>query len=430
MHRPGESFLQFVWKHRLLKSGPWKSASGCLVELLHPGDQNSNAGPDFTNARLRIGSIELAGNVEIHVRTSDWLRHGHDGDRGYDKIILHVVYDHDAELDQNRQFGVDVLEIKELVSKQVLERYESFRSVRPGIACSAHLPFFDPSIFSIWLSRMSVERLQRRFEITENIHQAMACSYPATFYVLLLRASGAPVNGAPFELIARQLPLNILLRHSDNLLQLEALLLGMANLLTASDHARSGQIEEFAFLKRKYALETIPEKMVKRSKMRPSHAPALRLLQFARLMHMRRELFMHPDLYRSYDEIFSALRPATVNSDSNGLHQQGVQFTNSLIINGFVPFFFYYGRKTSQSSYAELALNLLSRCRSETNHKTAHFNAATQNVSTALESQGMIHLYDAYCTKKRCLECGVGTAILGRKTEDVKPTWASALPTY
>jgi hypothetical protein len=419
-----EDLLQFIWKNRLLKPGPLLSKGGKTIEVLQIGEHNKNAGPDFFNSQVRVDGVHLAGNVELHIRTSDWLRHFHQHDKSYDKLILHVVYEHDVELEQNTTHGVEVLEVKDLLPEETLQYYERLIESQEQLPCKAHLKNIPEGIFEDWIKVMSSARLEELVERIRKVFTGCGNDYVQTFYSLLLRNFGFKVNSVPFELLSRALPFQLLLKHRDQLLQVEALLLGMSGLLeeqAGEPYIRKLQ-NEFEYLKAKYHLIPLESRIFKFSQSRPANFPTLRLAQFAQLIHHHPSTLVSPQQFSSFEEIKKGLQIATegywevhypIGGDAAGKALRlGGQSIQNLIINSFAPFLFFYGKQLRQEKYCEFARELLKHCRKEENYKTRLYDARRPQLKDASHSQGLIHLYDQYCSQKKCLHCGIGAAIL------------------
>jgi hypothetical protein len=424
MHSFSEELLQFIWRHRLLKPGPLRSVKGAAIEIIKPGDLNTDSGPDFFNGQVSVDGIVLAGNIEIHIRTSDWLRHGHQQDLNYDNIILHVVYEHDLELAQNERFSVEVLELRDHIEPLTLQTYTHLASAPGRIPCSKQITGIDDMKVSSWLERMTIERLEKKVEKLGEIFEAFKGDYTQSLYTLLLRNFGFKVNSLPFELVARQLPVQLLLRHSDNLVQLEALLLGIAGMLDdqfTDQYIRDLQ-NEFEFLKRKYSLVPLKKEIFKFSRMRPANFPGLRLVQFAGLIHSHREIVQNPIGNYSYELLTAAIRselseywkyhykPDGKISESE--LRLGKDSADNVLVNTFAPFYFFYAKRSGKREFEDLALNLLERCAYENNQKTRLFPLQSELLGSAARSQALINLYDNYCSRKKCLSCGIGAALL------------------
>lgn len=427
MHKPGEDLLQFIWKHKLLKPLPLVSTSGKPLEVLKPGELNVDAGPDFFNGQVRVNGLVLAGNIEIHVRSSDWLKHGHQNDKNYNNIILHVVYEHDKELDQNKNNQVEVLELKPLILENTLANYYTLLNNKQQLPCATQLNCLNDMRWLAWIERMTIERLEHKVKRIETLFKSCNNDYTQTFFTLLLRNFGFHVNAVPFELLANQLPLSILLKHSNDLKQLEALLFGVSGFLEEQfedKYLRSLQ-NEFEYLKAKYQLKPLDKNIFKFSKMRPANFPNVRLAQIAQAIHAHTALFSSPYNYAQYAQIKNVLSVELEgywkeHYKIEGVKQDiaikmGAASVDLLIINTFVPFFFFYSKKTGKEEYRNASLHLLEQCTFEKNKKTKLFDAKKHMLKTGAHSQALINLYDNYCTRKACLNCGIATGLLAGK---------------
>ena len=304
-----EDLLQFIWQHRLLKPQALTTQSGKALSILDTGELNRHSGPDFSNGRIRLDDLTLAGNIEIHKRSSDWLRHNHQNDAAYDHIILHVVYEHDKVIPQNTDHSVEVLEIKSLIDEATLQRYQALAAAPSKLACAAHLARVSDLHFIAWMERMTVERLENKTQRIQHYLESYRGDFAQSFYTLLMRNMGFNTNAEPFELLARHLPVAILFKHADRLPQLEALLLGMAGCLDMQyqdEYIRYLQ-NEFSFLSRKYGIVPLRKTLFKQSRMRPANFPVVRLVQVANLIHSNPRLFFAPHHYCDYDLADSVL---------------------------------------------------------------------------------------------------------------------------
>lgn len=424
MHKFNEDLLQFLWQYKILKPVPFVTTKGKEIVVLKNGELNKDSGPDFFNAQIKIDNVVLVGNIEVHIKTSDWLKHKHQQDKNYDNIILHVVYEHDTELDQNRTNNVEVLELKGLIAESTLATYNQLNSAKTKIACHNQLATLNDLKFISWLQRMTIERLEGKVSAIENYFKAVAGDYTQTFYFLLLRNFGFKVNSLPFELLAKNLPITILLKHADNLLQLEALLLGTCGLLENQfeDKYILQLQNEFDYLKNKYRIIPLNKEIFKFSKLRPANFPTIRLAQFAKLVNTKPGLFIAPYNFSNYEEITLALKVNLdgywknhYNMDGNVTSKDlalGSTSMENLVINTFAPFYFFYSKRTSKPEMTDLAIELLNKCDFEQNTKTKLFEEKKSLLKTAADSQAAINLYDNYCSKKACLKCGVAASLL------------------
>jgi hypothetical protein len=419
-----EELLQFLWQYKILKPLPLITTSGKEIFVLKNGELNKDSGPDFFNAQVKIDTIVLVGNIEVHVKTSDWLKHKHEADKNYDNIILHVVYEHDLDLEQNKMYNVEVLELKNLISDSTIKAYTKLSTSKTKIPCHDQLADVNDLKFIAWLERMTIERLEAKVSIIDAYFRSVNGDYTQTFYFLLLRNFGFKVNSLPFELLAKNLPITILLKHSDNLLQLEALLLGVSGLLDNQFEDKYIQQlqNEFDYLKNKYRLIPLNKAIFKFSKLRPANFPTIRLAQFAKLINTNPGLFIAPYNFSGYEEIILAHKinldgywKNHYNMDGNVTSKDltlGLTSIENLIINTFAPFYFFYSKKTGKEELGVLAIELLNKCDFEQNTKTKLFSEKKTVLKSAADSQAAINLFDNYCSKKACLKCGVATFLL------------------
>ena len=424
MRKFKEDLLQLVWQNKLLKPLPLITQSGQEILILKAGDFNPDAGPDFFNARIKLNGIELVGNIEIHVKTSDWLKHGHQRNTAYNNLILHVVYEHDVSLPQNTDNHVEVLELKYLIDENTFENYDQLVTAKGKLPCASQLICVNDFKFTSWMQRMTVERLEGKVKYLERAFVENKGDYAQTFYQALLKSFGFKVNALPFELIAVHLPFKILLRHADNCMQLEALFLGVSGLLENqfNDKYLQRLQNEFEFLKAKYNLIPLKSEIFKFSKLRPANFPTLRLAQLATLINQEKTFITRPQDFCDYHTLMEVLKitPQGYWKNHYGmggrLQQKDMALGNTsaenIIINTFAPFYFFYSKKTGMSHFSEIAINLLATCSFESNSKTKLFETKKPLLKNSADSQAIIHLHDHYCSKKRCLKCAIAAAIL------------------
>ena len=419
-----EDLLQLIWQNKLFKPIPLITKSGIEIQILKPGDLNKDSGPDFFNAKIRIADLILVGNIEIHIKTSDWLKHKHQNDKAYDNIILHAVYEHDKEIIQNTKNHVEILELKPLISEKTIETYRKLVFTKEKLPCHGQLKTITDLKFISWIDRMAIERLEIKTKRIEHIFNSYHHDYTQTFFTILIRNFGFKVNAVPFELIAKQLPVHCLLKHADNLLQLEALLLGISGLLDAQSKNKYIQSlqNEFEFLKNKYNLIPLNHSIFKFSRLRPANFPTIRLIQLAKLIYTNSDLLIAPQKLKTYNQIKKALQinlsgywlnHYTLTGDAvNKELGFGKDSIENIIINTFAPFYFFYSKKLSKPEFGIYAIELLNNCSFEINSKTKLYSDKKNILKTASDSQALINLYDGYCSKKKCLNCGIASELL------------------
>ncbi len=421
-----EDILQYIWKYKLTSTNEFISTSNNKISIIHFGTLNQDAGPDFFNAKIKVNELILAGNIEIHVKTSDWEKHGHQYDNNYNNIILHVVYEHDRDISQNKENSVDVIELKKFLPARIIGNYQKLLESKSKIPCQGSFELIDEYKFSSWLQRLAIERLEKKTERIEHLFVEFSGDYHQTFYTVLLSAFGFKTNSLPFELLAKQLPYQALAKHGDQLFQLESLLFGVAGFLDEryGDDYLNQLSNESVFLQSKYKLVPLDKRLFKFSKMRPANFPTLRLAQFAAVFKSSYNLLADFNQLTNLNQVLSVF-----NTDVSGYWKThyslggnkvdktdalGKDSIEKIVINAIVPFLFFYSQKVNQQQFRECALELLSACKWEENKKTKLYNKLKKSNYTAMDSQAMINLFDNYCTKKRCLNCSVGIDLLKR----------------
>ena len=229
-----EDLFHFIWNYKLLNTENLISVGGSKIKIFHQGELNKDAGPDFFNAKIEVDGITLVGNVEIHVNSSDWLKHGHENDKAYDNLILHVVYKYDKAIPQNKKHNVETVELKNYIDKEILKKYNSLLTSSSSLPCSKQIKNVEALKIQSWLQRMLAERLESKTDYVKHIFSASLNDFSQTLYLMLARSFGFKVNAEPFELLAKHVPFQIALKHSGNLFQLEALYYGCAGFLNKS----------------------------------------------------------------------------------------------------------------------------------------------------------------------------------------------------
>jgi hypothetical protein len=418
-----EEFLHYVWKFSLI-SHETKTETGEMLSVLHPGTHNHDGGPDFINARVRIGNTTWAGNVEIHVNASDWFRHHHDNDRAYDNVILHVVNDLDLTPDDRKKIRCPTLVIRDRYPAYLYERYQDFQQNHSWIPCQNLMKDLPSFHFLQWSASLVLERLGQKAAQLEQFMESGGNDWEEAFYKNLCRAFGARINALPFELLAKSLPLKIILRHRVNLFQTEALLFGQASLLEpgCSEEYPLHLRKEYDYLKAKYSLAPITPGLWKFLRLRPSNFPTIRIAQLAMLLHTRDDLFSRtaqfPDLdclktlffvrassYWDTHFVFGKLSPGRPKVT-------GAAFTELVIMNHILPFLFYYGKEKEIESFRERSLTILEFMPGEINSDTVKWKELGMPVSSAFYTQALIQMKTHYCDRKRCLECRIGRKLM------------------
>jgi len=407
--RPDEVLLHFIWRFRYFNHHELFTEAGETVWIHATGEPNVHQGPDFLRARISIGGILREGPVELHIRTSDWHRHAHDGDIHYRGVVLHVVWENDLE---DSPGGLPVLVLGHRISRLLLGRYRQWMDSRSFIPCERRLPAVDASTRTGWLQQLLWHRLQQRALFIRSCLEDNRQHWEETTWWLMARSLGQPVNAAAFEAIGRSLPISLLVRHRLDPVRLEALLLGQAGLLEGEfveEYPRALQ-KEYGFCRVKYGLSAsrVPLSFLR---MRPGHFPMVRLAQLAGLVG-------RPTGW------FSSIRDADSPRDLALLldvtaagYRMGDMIKKSLVINAFVPLLFAYGWLRGQPAYQEKALRWLEETRPEDNAILTGWRRLGVPITNAADSQALLELKKSYCNGRKCLDCAIGQRLLGQGRE-------------
>ena len=417
-----EDFLHFVWENRLFLED-FNFFEGEKIEILETGQHNFASGPDYFNARIKIGDTVWAGNVEIHVRASDWFRHRHEEDPAYQNVILHAVYDADCLLERpgGEIIPTFVLKFDEVYSL----KYERLIKSRGIISCCNELQRIDGIFRTEWISKLMIERLEEKTAEVSRILSENKYDWEETLYLLLGRCFGFKVNAYPFEALVRTVPLSILLRFRQKADTINAILFGQAGFL--EDFLSSDRY--FFKLRREYQslVRTLPGRTLSRHDWkfmgtRPGNFPDIRISQFAAVIVNQFPLFAklkdNPDL-KIWRKIFVHETNLHVGSRyyiskaGNGRNPLiGGSAKDLLILNAFVPLIFHYGNFHRNPDIKDRVINLLEKMPSEKNVLMNQWAKFGIKASTSFESQALIHLATRYCMKKRCLDCRFGSRLI------------------
>ncbi len=422
-----EDFIAYLWKHRLLSLRPLRTISGETLEIISPGSENSNAGPDFLAAMIRIGGTLWAGNVEIHVRSSQWFLHNHHTDKAYANIILHVVYLYDKEVCDEKGKAYQHLEVKGCFDPALMGNYALLLKSRQWIACEKLINLHDPFIFRHWLYRLVIMRLERKSQEVYQYLDYFEQHQEKTLLFLLSRSLGGKANASAFGLLLQRIPYRLIIKNHDHLFALEALLFGQAGMLhedLIDDYPRQ-LLKEHIYLTKKYSLSPpLNYEIWKYSRMRPYNFPDLRIAQLAMILHRSEgQLFRRVANCQKYVDISCLLKHSA--SDYWTTHYRfdrasspqkktiGQQAVENIIINTVVPMLFIQAKDSRGLKSTDGAINLLEQLPPENNNITRKWKQIINTVDSASVTQGLLELRKYYCIPKKCLKCMVGHQVLG-----------------
>jgi hypothetical protein len=427
-----EDFLYYLWKFRVY-SIPAFTTQGKAIRVVDVGQQNTGSGPDFSGARIYIDDIMWAGNVEIHVKSSDWNRHRHQHDSAYDSVILHVVYEHDMEIVTSGNSTLEVFELKGQFDIQQYLRYNQIIASRLWIPCSGQWHQYNDFTVYSWLDRMLIERLEAKVEAIESILSQFQGNWEQAFYVSLARNFGFNVNSEAFEQLARSIPIQVLARYKDSVFQLEALLFGQASLLNSQlldgyVHELKG---EYEYLAKKHQLKPIEGYLWKFMRLRPVNFPTLRIAQFAQLIHQSSHLFSKVLTATKLSDlqVLFSLKASEYWDKHYHFAKKAKEFPkvfgdssfDLVLINTIVPFLFVYGHHQNSEELKERAFMFLQHTKAESNSIIQRFAKESVIAHHAGQSQALLHLKNQYCSHISCLQCALGMELIrGNRNKKVE----------
>ena len=430
-----EQLLHYTWKHKLYPLKELTTNDGQRVEIVDPGLHNRNAGPDFFNAKIRIGSTMWVGNVEIHDKSSDWYQHGHDKDSRYDNVVLHVAAELDTEVMKSNGEYVPQLQLS--VPDDVLTHYDELQKTDEYPPCYKVIPHLSALIIHSWMAALQTERLEQKTEAIRKRAELCNGSWEDAYFVTLARNYGFGINGEVFEQWAYNIPLNAVAHHRDDLFQIEAIFMGQAGLLELDsipeyyqkDALNDGYFaklrNEYQYLAHKFSMKPIDFKLWRFLRLRPQNFPHIRISQLANLYYQQKAGLSQLMECETLDELKNVLKSQVTpywethytfgsTSPKNEKHLSYGSI-NLLMINTAIPMLFAYGRHTTKEVLCDKAFDFLEQLKAENNHIIRMWQQVGLPVKTAGDSQALIQLKKEYCDKKECLRCRFGYEYLRRK---------------
>lgn len=412
-----ERLLQYIWQHQLYNKQSLTTVTAEPLEILDRGIFNTNQGPDFLNGKVKVNGTTWVGQIELHIKGSDWRKHAHSSDRNYDNVVLHVVWENDEELQ------IPTLELESRVSAIVLERYRGMMRKNSFIPCENLLNQADPVLVRQTLDAMLLRRLNRRSERIGALLQSNGRHWEEVQWWMLARAFGGNINGDAFETIARSIPFNVLARHRTQIHQVEGLLLGQGGMLeqTFTDQYSILLQKEYRFLRKKYNLAQ-PRISLLFLRMRPQNFPTIRLAQLAMVMNTQPHLFGTILQLQDLRDLQSILA-VTANDywhyhfrlDEPSPYQPktpGKSFIDSVILNAVLNVVYCYAKEQQDQPLLARVFGWLQSVPGEKNKTTDRFEKYGVVALHAGDSQSLLELHQFYCTEKRCLECTIGKRLL------------------
>ncbi|MHA7877592.1 MAG: DUF2851 family protein [Bacteroidota bacterium] len=422
-----EDFLYYVWKLQYFNKASLTTCQGDTLSITHPGTRNEAAGPDFLNSCIVINGITWHGHVEIHINASDWYSHQHHVNKAYDNVILHVVWNHNKDIQQHDGTTIPTLVLQDSVAPHLYQQYQKLVNNRITPPCSKHLPRVPDALKTSMLDKALFQRLTQKNNLVYRLLEKNQGNWETTAYQLLAYTFGFKINSSTFLDLALSLPLKVLAHHTGNLLQLEALLMGQAGLLPANNEAQDTYLaalaREYRYLAHKYQrkVDSMQANQWKFFRLRPANFPTIRIAQFAQLLHRHPSIFdllIHTPTKMLYKEL------AVTQSDYWTKHYRFFKMSKTkipglgkssiahILINTAVPLLVAYGKAKDEQEYIESAIAILQDLPAECNAITRHWEQVGISAKNAFDSQALIELFNGFCARKLCLSCHIGTSIM------------------
>ena len=424
-----EELLHYVWRTKRFEFLNLKTTAGEPLEILQFGVYNTDAGPDFFNARVQIGDTIWAGNIEMHLKASDWYKHQHQHDRAYDNVILHVVLEEDEVIVRSNNSRIPCMEVKRRISPKLVQNYQKLIRSAYWIPCQEQLVGISNFTLQFGMERLLIERLLSKASRMTSVLQEQKNDWDDVFYRFLARNFGLKVNAIPFEDLARTLPLRLLLKHKDRLFQIEALLFGQSGLLEDEfeDTYPRKLKQEYAFLRQKYSLQPLKKESWKFLRLRPANFPTIRIAQLATLIYQSHALFGKVLAAANIKEIENMFEVKLSNywkdhyrfdklSTVKAKKALGKSTIHLFVINTIAPFLLLYGQQSGEEKFKDKALQLLEELPAEKNRIIRGWEALGITPESAYQSQALLQLKGQYCDRYKCLDCAIGHAILSRES--------------
>ena len=409
-----EDFIYYLWENRLFYNN-LQTVNNEDITIISTGIRNHNSGADFINARIKINNTLWAGHVEMHILASDWFKHKHHQDDNYNNVILHVVYINDTD-----KIRIPTLELKNKFNPSLYDNYTYFINSKSWLPCSNFIGSIQNFTLISWIDRMLVENLERQCIELNVKFKENHNDWEQTFYQRLMRYFGLKVNNDSFEILSKNLPLMLILRHIDNQVYVESMLFGCAGFLEGDYEEEYPSLikREFRMLKSKFGLKVMPISNWKFLRLRPSNFPTIRIAQLAKIITKNSAMFSTilasdsiNDIFQIFDIELDEYWDNHFQFDKISKKSQkkilGKTAINSIIINAIVPIIFYYGQYHSNDSYKDKAMSYLEQIVAEDNVIIRNFANSGILLQNAFQTQAIMYMYKYYCRRRRCLECRI-----------------------
>lgn len=421
-----EDFLHYIWLYKKLDFTNLKTTNGEVLTILNFGQYLQQAGPDFFNAQIVIDNQKWAGNIEIHIKSSDWYVHHHEKDDNYNNVILHVVWEHDTPIFRKDNSEIAVLELKKYVSKDELHKYKELTSQKSWIFCENQIKDIPNFVLSNWQERLFFERLERKSNPIQQLLQETENDWEAVLFCMLAKNFGLNTNGEMFFKVAKSITFSLIRKEALEVKYLEALLFGQADMipLKVGDSYSKELKSWYDYIALKYKLNKPAIVPIQFFKHRPDNFPTIRLAQLAMVFHLHSNLFSKIIEAKTIDAIYQVFNISVsdywkshYNFDNASPKKEkslSKSFVDLLIINTIVPIQFAYANSLGKEN-AELLIDFLSNIPAEKNNIIDKFTKFGIKSKNAFQTQSLLQLKNEYCDNKRCLQCVFGLELLKEK---------------
>ncbi|OAV45751.1 DUF2851 family protein [Lewinella sp. 4G2] len=428
-----EDFIHFLWRQARFNLRDLQTTTGAPLSIQHFGTHNHDAGPDFSAGQVRIDGVQWAGHIEMHVNASQWYEHGHDSDPAYDNVILHVVFEEDRPVYRRNGQRIPCLELHGRIPPNLYKSYWRLQHNEYWVPCQHQLHLVSDPVKTQWLGTLLNERLAEKSQrITERL-AANGRDWEDTFYQSLARSLGGRVNADAMEMLARSLPLRILLKHKHSLIQLEALFFGQSGLLPEPGEEEDAYVtllrREYQLLRTKHSLRPVPATAWRYLRLRPNNFPTIRIAQLATMVFRTGQLFGKTLAAANAKELSNMYEVELSNywrthyrfgkTGKAGKRRLGVDMINSILLNTVAPALVSYSHHRLDERYLERAVGLLEQLPAENNKIIRKWKQLGFEAKNAGESQALLHLKKQYCEPTRCTDCAIGCTLLTKTFDNL-----------